>query len=819
MFLRQCLAVVVVSLIGESLVGIGSAARPADADSRYFPRGILHATWQEFPVAGYSQPVTGVVYRGNPRPACGMPLGGLDTGCLDIESNGLLGYGTIFNALVHPRELYNAPFAGLSVGGKTWMLATDGKGKKYRPVERTTAVFPPVDYTPSYVDIGLKDVEFAKSIDYFGHYPVLDMEFDTDAPVSVGLRAWSPMLPGNVEASLMPAMVFEFSLRNPSHVEQTGTLAFSFPGFGSKPKSTIQIKRINDKDAKLNGVEVATTDEGTPLEMSYVLAAIDAENVRTGGAINCDGASWSAVHKKLPEESEKGGATLAIDFQLKPGEAQVRRIVLAWHAPYWNAGGSPQASEGRVFKHMYAKHYKSALATAEQMAASHEALLARVIAWQQVLYDDTRLPGWLADALINNLHLITETSVWGQSDGPLSTFKPEMGLFALNECPRGCAQLECIPCSFYGNMPIVYFYPEAALSTLRGYKEYQFEDGRPPWIFGGVTAGIKENQAPYDLAAPDKGYQSVLNAAAYIVMFDRYWQTTRDDQVLAEFYDSLKRANDFSLNLRPKFGLSQVMAMPEPGTDTGGLGDTEWFEAPEPGWKGYVTHAGGVRMAQVQLMKRIAEAMGDVAYVGKCDAWLEAGSKVLNEKLWAGSYYLNFNDPETNAKSDLIFGYQLDGEWICDSHGVPGVFPPDKVELTLNTIRNANCMLSQSGATNYANPDGSAAAVGGYGTYGYFTPELMMLAMTYMYEGQYEFGEDLLRRSLENTTCQWGYTWDAPNTIRGDMDTGQRHFGADYYQNMMLWFAPAAIAGEDMVGPTKEGGLVSRVIRAARGDE
>ena len=45
------------------------------------------------------------------------------------------------------------------------------------------------------------------------------------------------------------------------------------------------------------------------------------------------------------------------------------------------------------------------------------------------------------------------------------------------------------------------------------------------------------------------------------------------------------------------------------GTDAHGLGDTEWFEAPEPGWKGYVTHAGGVRMAQVQIMRRMAEAM------------------------------------------------------------------------------------------------------------------------------------------------------------------------------------------------------------------
>ena len=67
-----------------------------------------------------------------------------------------------------------------------------------------------------------------------------------------------------------------------------------------------------------------------------------------------------------------------------------------------------------------------------------------------------------------------------------------------------------------------------------------------------------------------------------------------------------------------------------------------------------------------------------------------------------------------------------------------------------------------------------------------------MLAMTYMYNGQQEFGLDLLQRCLHNISCRWGYTWDAPNTVRGDADTGQRAFGADYYQNMMLWAAPGS---------------------------
>jgi hypothetical protein len=45
---------------------------------------------------------------------------------------------------------------------------------------------------------------------------------------------------------------------------------------------------------------------------------------------------------------------------------------------------------------------------------------------------------------------------------------------------------------------------------------------------------------------------------------------------------------------------------------------------------------------------------------------------------------------------------------------------------------------------------------------------------------------------------------------------GQKSYGNDYYQCMMLWAAPAALRGEDLSGPCRRGGLVDRVIRAGR---
>ena len=53
------------------------------------------------------------------------------------------------------------------------------------------------------------------------------------------------------------------------------------------------------------------------------------------------------------------------------------------------------------------------------------------------------------------------------------------------------------------NVPLNYFFPEAILSTLRGYKAYQFENGQPPWVFGGCTAANPQAKGCYDVATPD----------------------------------------------------------------------------------------------------------------------------------------------------------------------------------------------------------------------------------------------------------------------------------------------------------------------------
>ena len=776
-----------------------------------FPSQVPSKEWAQFDAAGFTDPACGIVYRRTDEVPHGMPLGGVATASLDLDTDGTFGFCNLFNSGVPTRGPMGYGFLGISVGDRTWILSTRS----------------------------VTGVESAKDIRYWGHYPVADLEYELDAPVSVGLRAWAPFIPGDAQLSNTPGAIFEVHVRNVSKQAQKGTLAFSFPGptqaeaqiTRTSPRKLRYIAWFPASDPAAHGSIPARRREvhGQQLEglsvsadtgNGYVIGVVGADRPRFGGGLWIDGYDWAtgqqwqAIPHRLPNTPEGDfGSSMAVDFKLQPNDEKVIRFVLAWYSPLW------KGEKDSVFERMYARKYKDAVAVARDLATHHESLLKRVLSWQQAIYTDESVPVWLRESLVNILHLMTKTGYWAQAKPPLKSWvKEEEGLFGMSECPRECPQIECIPCSFYGNVPLVYFFPELARATLRGYKGYQFPDGAPPWVFGGCTAGAAEGYHatdPCDMATPSPGYQNTLNGPCYVDMFDRYWQTTGDDELLKEFYPSLKKAVAYTINLRP--GPEGIISVPagdrnptQPHAEPGG--GLDWFEG--NGWFGMTPHVGGVHLAMLRMAERMAKKMGDQLFANQCQQWIETGSKLMESKLWAGKYYLSYFEPELNKRSDLIFGYQLDGEWMTSYHGLPGVFQKDRVPVVLNTINDTCVALNRYGAANFSEPDGKPVPHVGYGTYGYFPPEVYMLAATFIYNGQKDVGLHVLKTCLEGISVKYGYTWTQPNVVSGD--TGKRIYGADYYQNMILWIIPAALRAQDLKQAVASGSLVEKVLKAAQ---
>jgi hypothetical protein len=133
---------------------------------------------------------------------------------------------------------------GLSVGGKTWVLASREIIQGGDVPVCQEPFFGRAVFASNIAKIPkLEGVAPATKIHYWGHYPVADFEFEADAPISVRLRAWAPFLPGDAAASNIPAAVFEVHLRNVSAETQAGNIAFNFPGPNDQESHSTEFTR------------------------------------------------------------------------------------------------------------------------------------------------------------------------------------------------------------------------------------------------------------------------------------------------------------------------------------------------------------------------------------------------------------------------------------------------------------------------------------------------------------------------------------------------------------------------------------------------
>lgn len=803
-----------IALLSALFIALG----PERADAELFDAKTPTRKWAEFPAEGYKVPVSGIVFTGQDKICAGMPLGGLGTGCLDIETTGVLGFSSVFfpSVMVDPtpyQTLRNAqlltPFLGIAVGGTTWVLASQEliDGGTFRgcidPVD-------PGNYTQnenymSHWQVSVpktESVEAAKDIRYWGHYPIVDIDYTTDAPVAVSLRAWSPFLPGDAKDSALPVAIFEVHLQNTSNTKQSGQLAFNFPGPHANEAGGKTFERKTTDEDGWQAVEVNAN------RARYSVAVLDESSAKFGGNLSVGGKAWSEFAKQLPDaKTDDPGASVAVPFQLEAGASKTVRIVLAWYVKDWLGGAYDEIKHfdetwttnefvlsrvGRKDRSTYVPNYTrrfdGPLAIVREVANRHESLLDRVIAWQSAIYADKSLPVWLRAALVDNLSQFAEDSIWAAPEGELADWAAPLGAFQMIECPRTCSIVGCTASNYYGDLPIAYFFPELERQILRGYAAYLRPDGAIPFLY-----------PPNDFTKPAFEWQIGLNGACFADLVHRLWMRTGDDEILHEFYPVVKKNTEFTVKLAD--GEHGIISFHREGKGQ------EWWEH-TPVY-GMVTHLAGVRLAQLRFAQDMAEHVGDKEFADQCAAWIKEAQSLTENNLWNDETqsYAFYVYPEKKMRSDDIMSSQLDGQWMVDLHDLPPVFQQDRIQATLATI--AETCLVEMGLAGFAEP-GKGPDLERYGT---FPPEVLIVAMTYMYQGQRELGLEIARRCMDNMIRVQGLGWDMPNLIR--CDTGARTYGADYYQNMILWGLPAALAGQNLAGPCQPGGLVDEVIKSA----
>ena len=741
------------------------------------PADVRPREWVEFRSQGFESDVAGSVFEDGGQRQCGVPLGGLGTGYVSVSLDGNLGQWTIYNNLVNPvyglKTEYGGtwvgiprkiemPFLGLSVDGQTTLLSLQKIG----------------------------DLKAAKQVRYWGHYPVADLVYDLDVPLKVSLRGWSPFILGDVNNSNIPGAVFSVTVENASAQSKAVTLAMSIPSPEDYETGGRRGFGCRQVGGSVKGVIFTAERPGWPdqeghrLKYGYCLGVIGDEKIRMGGPLLNLAPLWEKIDTALPQLTpDDAGSSVAVDVELAGGESKTISFVFAWYAPFWPA---------TPYTNMYSRTFDGPLAAAEKLAEAQGSLLDRILAWQQVIYSENQLPLSLRDGLVNCLNIITKCSSYVSGPGV------DKGLLAIMEA-TGCFLIqETICVAWWGDFPVTYFFPQLRKGTLLELAKFQDDAGRIPFCLGASERRLDR---------PNHRPQHVVNGMLYTQMADRVCQRLGTEEVVREFYPAIKRAIEYSMTLSIyKDGLISL----DPDYATGQPWDG-WH------WKGNATYIAGHWLASLRIAQRMAQAVGDNAFAQLCQDWIKRGSASLEKSLWneATRSYLLYNAPGTEFRSDVIFAYQLDGQFSSVFHGLDDVYPEHRRDVALKTINERLVKPIKVGAANGIRSDGLVDyTAGGADSAGIWPASNAILAATYAYEGQPEVAREILDQMLSNLHLNQQRLWDYPQGFYDQQ--GSRIRAGDYYWGMSLWAAPPALLGQNIKEICTPGGLIANILKAAK---
>ncbi len=486
--------------------------------------------------------------------------------------------------------------------------------------------------------------------------------------------------------------------------------------------------------------------------------------------------------------------TLAMS--VPPGGAQRVRFVFAWYMPHWRDSGS----EAHV--HRYGLRYASAAAVARDALARFDELLHRILAWQAVIYESVDFPAWLRDALVQAFYSLTKNTVWIARTRKDEWWE-EVGWFTHNESHTGCPITETMVCRMHGHFPALFFFPELEASTLNAFRHFQISDGEVPFSYGMATS----------MRDPRYHCQHPLNAGQYAQMVYRLFLRTGDQQELAHFYDSARRAIRYQFTLDDEGdGLVNDQAHVAPGEHW----PANQFYDIWPWW-GTSAYVAGTWLATLAAGIALAEEMGDAEFAGECNEWLARGRASYEKSLWTGEYYRLWNDPANGQSSEVSLGNQLMAQWCASVMGLPDLLPPANVQSALTAVERLNMAATAYGLVNGVAPDGRKFDAGwpqeGDHARHTFVGENLCAAMTFMYSGRRDTGMEIVKRIYEAIAIKTRSPWNQRCLISSD--SGLPVWGDDYYSNLVIWAVPMALAGQNVSAFCATGGLVDRMIRAA----
>jgi uncharacterized protein (DUF608 family) len=653
-----------------------------------------------------------------------------------------------------------------------------------------------------------------KEVTFDAAYPFGQVNLSTpQIPVTVRMKSFNPLIPGDIDNSSIPMAILDFELTNSSDKEISFSICGTMQNFigedGSKGRSIKNRNSYLTKDG-LNGI-LFTSDGVDKItdqwgEMALVSPSQGGLSYRTAWLPERWGTSmldfWDdlsadgKLENRIDTESNKPMSSLAVSDLLAPRTTKTIRFLLTWYFPNRTAWSETP------LKNYYSTQYTGAWDVAAKSFPKLQSLEDKTIEFVSS-FCKSDLPEVVKEAALFNVSTLRSQTCFRLSDG---------NFFGWEGCNNreGCC---------FGSCTHVWNYETTTA-----------------FLFGDLARTMRNVE--FGLATEDNGLMSFrvklpldsisewAKVAAdgqmgCIIKLYRDWQLSGDNDFLKKLYPKGKSALSYAW-LKGSWDADQDGVMEGVQHNTM---DVEYY-GPNPQMT--IWYLGALR-----AMEEMAIYMKDKEMAQKCRKLFESGSKWTDENLFNGEYYIHkivvpkkedipkeqlvgmgssdYGNPDYQLGEGCLVD-QLVGQYLAQVCGLGYLVKKENVAKTLQSILKYNYKSDLSDHFNnfrsFALGDEAALLMASYpksrpvNPFPYFT-EVMTgfeyaAAIGMLQEGQTENGLKCIANIRDR--------YDGRKRSPFDEAECGHHYG----RAMAAWSAPLALSGFHYSGVEKSMSFTSK---------
>ncbi len=630
-------------------------------------------------------------YDGDHLYRISLPMGGIGTGVVGLGGRGELRDWEIMNV---PAKGYStvvtgsdAPFFAIwTKNPKTGETCTRLLAGPIYPYEISHWEGRPVDHH------GFPRFRRAS---FDAAYPFGQAHLSGGAPVSVTVKGFNPLVPGDSEASSLPVAVISYEVSNPGgdplEVAVAGAIK-NFIGkdgsrrsvslFGSGPVGARTNRNAFVSANGLRGISF-TSDGVDRRDPAWGTMALVTEAENVSHRTNSAGTGWNLVtldfwddfsadgvlSERPPSGADDPMAALAAKKTIPPHGKANFTFYLVWSFP------NRFAWSEEVVGNWYAKRYPDAWRAAQEIVPRIPALERRTKRFVETFAAAT-LPACVKEAALFNLNALRSQTTFRLPSGHL------MGWEGTSDTMGSC----------HGSCTHVWNYEQATAflfadlaRTMRDVEFNYATDAKGRMSFR-ANLPLEKNARQYDEAAADGQLGCVMKAY-------REWQLSGDTAWLKRLWPNVRRALAYAWD--PEAAKTEKYTKGGWDADRDGAMEGCQHNTMDVNYYGPNPQMQFWYLGALRAAAKMARACGDEPFARTCDEIFAKGTAFVDQELFNGEYYehrialQNGKIPDYQLGSGCLVD-QLVGQMFAHVVGLGDLARPENLRAASSAVMRHN---------------------------------------------------------------------------------------------------------------------------------